>query len=178
MLNLSFRFQSAFRGARRSAAHALRLSRPQHGHTSASVCHPPHHQLERVTLRCQAVMLNALTSSPPRATTVPRLLRTNTQLAFHSYHQHTLPALQLTHPSPRPRATIHLIPQPMGTTTHTPQPTLHNHQSIPPPARRTHSTTNTQSANPTTPLKPIRTGRFSPPDRKQPQATRSRIATY
>ena len=52
---------------------------------------------------------------------------------------------------------------------HTPQPTLHNHQSIPPPARRTHSTTNTQSANPTTPLKPIRTGRFSPPDRKQPQ---------
>jgi hypothetical protein len=64
-----------------------------------------------------------------------------------------------------------------NSTTHTLQPTLHNHQSNPPPARRAHSTTNTQSANPTTPLKPIQTGRFSPPDRIHPQTTGSQIAT-
>jgi hypothetical protein len=97
-----------------------------------------------------------------RATTVSPRLRTTTQLAFHSHQQHTLPALQVTHPSPRPRATVNLIPQPTGTTTHTHHDPLHNHQSIPPPARHTRSTTNTQSAKPTTPLKPIRTGRVGP----------------
>ena len=52
-----------------------------------------------------------------------------------------------------------------GTTPHhTPQPTLHNHQSLPHQHGAHTPHTNTQPANPTTPLKPVRTGRFSPPD--------------
>ena len=68
-----------------------------------------------------------------RATTVSPPLRTATQLASHSHPQHTLPALQFTH------SRRHLARQPtqflnrLGTTTLTPQPSLHNHQSSPPP---------------------------------------------
>ena len=47
----------------------------------------------------------------------PRL-RTTTQLASHSHHQHTLPALQFTHAG-RHSALQANLPQPTGTTTHT-----------------------------------------------------------
>ena len=159
---------------------------PQYGRTSASLCCPPRHQFgmkitigewKHAALSRQTVKLNALTSSPhaPQPchhgyAPLPNWRPTRTT----STH---FPRCQFTHSSPPPRATANPIPQPTGTTTHTPQPALHNHQSIPPPARRTHPTTNTQSANPTTPLKPIRTGRFSPPDRIHPQTTGSQIAT-
>jgi hypothetical protein len=133
---------------------------------------------KHAALSRQTVKLNALTSSPhaPQPchhgyVPLPNWRPTRTT----STH---FPALQFAH-ADRHSALQANLPQPTGTTTHTPQPTTHTSQPPihSPPARRTHPI-NTQSANPTTPLKPIRTGRFSPPDRKQPQATRSRIATY
>src|SRR5581483_7661133 len=111
-----------------------------------------------------------------RATAVTPALRTSTKLAFHSHHQHTS------------RAAIHRLQpatqhygqpnsSPTGTTTHTPQPSLHNHQSIPLTSTGTHPTTNTQSANPQPHSNLVPTGRFSPPDRIHPHTTGSQIAT-
>ena len=76
-----------------------------------------------------------------RATTVSPRLRTTTQLASHSHHQHTLPALQFTHAG-RHFALQANLPQPTGTqpthtTTHTSQPPIHSPTSTaahtPPP---------------------------------------------
>ena len=170
MRNLSLRLRSAspaYLDARRSAAKDCAQTAPC---TDALPRRTAVHRAER---SCSTRSLQ----SHKRATPVLPALRTTTQLASHSHHQYPRPALQVTHSSPRPRATVNLIPQPTGTTTHTPRPILHSHQSISQPARRTHSTTNMRSANPTTPLKPIRTGRFSPPDRIHPQTTGSQIAT-
>ena len=89
-----------------------------------------------------------------RATAVLLALRATALLAFHSHHQHTLPVLQFTGSSPPFSTTANPNSSSTGTPTHTPQPSLHNHQSISLTSSGTHPATNTQSANPTTPLKP------------------------
>jgi hypothetical protein len=66
---------------------------------------------------------------------------------------------------------------PTGTTTHTPHSSPHNHQSIPSPvpAHTPPPTPNRPTPQPHSTL--VRTGRFGPPDRIQPQTTGSKLAT-
>lgn len=71
-----------------------------------------------------------------RATTASPRLRTTTQLAFHSTPNTHFPRYQFTHPSPQPRATVNLIPQPTHSTTQhftTTNPFPHQHGAHTPP---------------------------------------------
>lgn len=113
---------------------------PQYGRTSASKCHPP----------CRADMPTRSLQGHTRATAVRQRYAPLPNWPLHSHHQHTS------------RAAIHRLQpdtqhygqpnsSPAGATTHTPQPSLHNHQSIPLTSTGTHPppTSNRPTPQPT-----------------------------